>query len=182
MEPDQREANGRTAFLLLERASAAGNARAMYLFFMCHFFGIGTPESKPDAFAWLQKSAESGDPDGMYAYSTAIRLEQYEGLGESEALMWLNRSAEVGHQEAIKELQNRQTQAVIGAAVDLFSALGAAQGSGEESEHARPICIGGVGFDDHCRCEGFVAGGGPSEDPSPFVCKSCGHEQDEHSR
>lgn len=180
LSPEQREAHGRTAFLLLQRAADAGNGRAMYFLFGCYGNGIGTPEDPATALAWLARSAESGDAAGMFAYSLGISDGQYEGLGESEALMWLNRSAEVGHPAAIQELQRRQTEEVFGAVGDLFSRLGA--GSEGDEERSEVVCSGGVGFFDHCRCDGFVQGGGPSDSPDPFVCKNCGHQADEHSR
>jgi hypothetical protein len=174
LSADQAD-HGRTAFLLLDRASTAGDGRAMYFLFLCYLKGIGHPEDRAEALHWLQQSAESGDAIGMYAYSTAIRLGDYEGLDESDAVMWLNRSASVGHQPAINELERMR---VAGALEALLSGMGA----NDDAEAPDYACAGAYGFFEHCPCEGFRPGGGTSQDPDPFLCKSCGHSMQDHYR
>jgi hypothetical protein len=178
LSPAARADNGRTAFLLLEKASNAGHGQAMYFLFVCYLKGIGHPEDNAKALQWLQKSAESGDPIGMYAFSTAIRQGEYEGLDESQAQLWLDRSASLGHQPAINEQEGIRARKLAGNLGSFFSG----RGSDDDADAPEHACDGAAGLFDRCDCQGFVQGGGTSDDPDPFLCKSCGHRKADHYR
>ena len=180
LTPAQRDANGRTGYLLLEKASEFGYGRAMYVLFLCYYNGIARPSDEAQAFAWLEKSAAAGDPIGMFAYAGAIQRGQYEGLGDSDAMLWLERSAQQGHPPAIQELERMRAQRLTGALAFLLSGQGQGEGGGSDApDHA---CDGPAGFFEHCNCQGFSGGGGTSSDPDPYLCKTCGHKMSEHYR
>jgi hypothetical protein len=179
LSPAEREVNGKTALLLLQKASEEGDGGAMYFLFLCYYKGWGTSEDQAKGLEWLQKSAEAGDPTGMFAYSGAICKGLVEGKSESEGMMWLNRSAQVGHQPAIVELKRLQ----VNGAVAAFGALLENEATDEGTESPTHACdfYAGNPFVPTCPCNGFEPGG-LRDNPDPLTCRLCLHPKGDHFR
>jgi hypothetical protein len=186
LSPSQREGDGRTARLLLNKAASEGDGGAMYFLFLCYYKGWGGEVDEAKGLAWLRKSAEAGDLSGMYAFSTAIRKGWYEGLGEAEGLAWLERSANAGHAGAMNEIKREKVAGVLGGVLGALESMPESDEGGSESKSAcRHGPFGGFS-DEHelCRCPGYEPGGGATEveQRTGRYCRNCNHEQSWHSR
>ena len=95
------ERNPQRGFDLLLQLAENGNALAMDMVGQMYLEGQPVAADPEQAYAWFQRAADAGNPDGMYHVGWCI--ENRHGV-EDPAVEWYEKAAQAGQEDAIRRL------------------------------------------------------------------------------
>lgn len=118
------------------KAAEQGNGNAQNNLGFCYRFGYGVEKDYFEAVNWYRKAAEQGNPSGQYNLGCCYDNGFVVAKDPVEAIKWYHKAASQGNNNAIKRLQELESQKTNDSASAEQKYLAAAQAGDSNAQNA----------------------------------------------